>query len=207
MTAFNPTFHIINEIDALPLAAALKEEPTFYQSSIDFVREHGGPITQKFLDALPLKENVLIDIRKHKLSAGYYPAIPGYHLDWLPRKNKGQDTDISSIPDYEHVILILAETSLTEYVDESIIIPNIPETKVFEYCNDFIKASGARTWHVQNGDMVYFTSHDWHRASPAEGNEWRFFIRASKLDKARYKPVNQITTQSQVYIPIKEAIW
>jgi hypothetical protein len=210
--SFKPAFQQLGKVEALPTQAQLKLEPMFYQSSIEFVRKNGGPITQQFLDLLPLKDNVLIDIRTHKLSPGMYPAIPGYHLDWLPRINKGQDVDLGNIPDYEHVILIVGLTSLTEYLDRPIDIPPIPDNKkvwptAFSYVNEFIHINKFKTWRVESGRMVYFTSRDWHTASPAEESEWRFFIRASSLDKSRYQPVNAIRTQSQVYIPIKEAIW
>ncbi len=206
MHSFKPTFHTIDTIDALPLARVLRKEQQFYQSSMEFVAEKGGPIAQEFISKLPFSEddNVLVDVRVHSLQAGYYPAIPGYHLDWLPRTNKGADPIVETIPDYDHVVLIVAESSLTEFVADDIMIV-LPEVKAFEHANRWIKASGIKTAHVKSGDMVQFTSRDWHRPSPALGSEWRLLIRASRIDHK--EPVNRLVDQSQVYIPIEEASW
>ena len=206
MHSFQPSYRTIDKIDALPLASVLRKERQFYQSSMEFVWDNGGPIAKEFIDKLPFlaHDNVLVDVRVHSLQAGYYPAIPGYHLDWLPRTNKGADPIVSTIPDYEHVVLIVAESSLTEFVADATMIA-LPDTKAFEHANRQIKESKVKTEHVTSGDMVLFTSRDWHRPSPALGNEWRLLIRASRIDHK--KPVNRIVEQSQVYIPIEEASW
>lgn len=206
MHEFKPTFHTIDTIEALPLASVLRKERQFYQSSIEFVYDNGGPIAKEFIGKLPFlaHDNVLVDLRVHSLQAGYYPAIPGYHLDWLPRTNKGADPIVDTIPDYDHVVLVVAESSLTEFVVDDMMIA-LPEVKAFEHANRQIKASGAKTEYIRSGDMVQFTSRDWHRPSPALGNEWRLLIRASRIDHKQ--PVNRFVDQSQVYIPIEEASW
>ena len=207
---FTPTFHTIDHIDALPLASVLTEERSMYQASMDFALHSGGPITRQFINKLPFSffDNVLVDVRVHSLQKGYYPAIPGWHLDWLPRTNKGEDPIVETIPDYDHVVLIVAETSLTEFVAEPSALV-LPDKGAFEHANSelnlFKDVANLKTDHVISGDMVQFTSRDWHRPSPAEGNEWRLLIRASRIDHK--KPSNQLVTQSQVYIPIQEASW
>ena len=208
---FSPSFHPISHIDALPLASVLRKEQQFYQSSMEFVAEKGGSIAREFIAKLPFKydDNVLVDVRVHSLQDGYYPAIPGWHLDWLPRTNKGADPIVDRIPDYDHVVLIVAETSLTEFLAEDLLL-GLPPTKAFEYANFIInlgrhKLGPYKTTHVNSGDMVQFTSRDWHRPSPAEGNEWRLLIRASRIDHKQ--PVNRLVDQAQVYIPIREASW
>lgn len=207
---FAPSFETIDHVDALPLQRELQNEQPMYQASMAFAHEQGGPITRAFIEKLPFKlsDNVLVDIRVHSLQKGYYPAIPGYHLDWLPRTKDGENPVIDVIPDYDHVVMILAETSLTEFVAEPLSLL-LPEEKPFEWANDEIKrwtsVGKLDTKHVVNGDMVRFTSRDWHRPVAAEKNEWRFLIRASRIDHR--KPSNKLVNQSQVYIPIKEASW
>jgi hypothetical protein len=208
---FEPSFKVIDKIDILPLAANFKEEKLFYQSDPSFVFDNGGPIARKFIEKLPFNfrhqlDNVLVDQRIHKLQEGYYPAIPGWHLDWIPRTNKGQDIDLTNIPDYEHVVLIVGESSLTEFLDQPTEFPDGPFwTSSFSPYNTVLNNVTTKTKHVENGQMVHFTSRDWHRPSPALGSEWRMLIRASRVD--HIKPVNQIRSQAQVYIPIKEASW
>lgn len=209
-TTFVPSFQAIDHVNALPTQRALKDEIMLYQASLEFAESNAGPIMSEFLYKLPssFKENIVIDSRVHYLQSGYYPAIPGYHLDWIPRKNNGTSPDLSVIPDYQHIVMVVAQTSLTEFVAENIDLPLLfvaPEERAFSYANDTIKLSGVNTRHVENGDMVLFTSRDWHRPVPAEVDEWRYFIRASKVSHA--KPKNQIRIQAQVYIPIEEASW
>lgn len=207
---FIPTFHTIDHIDALPLASQLRKEKSMYQASMGFAFDNGGPITSEFIDKLPFSfgDNVLVDVRVHQLQKGYYPAIPGYHLDWLPRTDGGEHPIVDTIPDYDHVVLIVAETSLTEFVADPISLV-LPDKRAFEWANNEIKRwqklDKVKTEHVISGDMVQFTSRDWHRPSPAEGSEWRLLIRASRIDHK--KPVNRLVDQSQVYIPIEEASW
>ena len=203
---FEPSFHTIHKIDALPLGRVLREEQSMYQADMEFAYAMGGPITREFVSNLPFgpDDNVLIDIRVHQLRKGYYPAIPGYHLDWLPRTNKGADPVVDAIPDYDHVVLIVAETSLTEFINQPVVL-SLPSTGAFEYANYELKRIGVDTEYVVSGDMVQFTSRDWHRPSPAQGEEWRLLIRASRV--AHKKPTNKMVTQSQVYIPIEEAKW
>ena len=208
--SFEPTFHTIHQIESLPLASVLSKEQSMYQASTRFAYDNGGPITKEFIDKLPFyyHDNVLVDIRVHSLQKGYYPAIPGWHLDWLPRTNKGEDPVVDTIPNYDHVVLIVAETSLTEFVSESTRFV-LPEKGAFAHVNRelslYKQAANLSTEHVISGDMVQFTSRDWHRPTPAEGNEWRLLIRASRIDHK--KPSNKLVTQSQVYIPTQEASW
>ncbi len=205
---FEPSYKVIDHIEVLPLARNFKEEKMLYQASVKFAWNNGGPILREFLDKLAdtwrYTDNIIIDQRIHKLQEGYYPAIPGYHLDWIPRINKGQDIDLTTIPDYEHVVLIIGETSLTEFVAEPV---EFPETySSFEPYNELLTIMpDLKTEHVVSGDMVHFTSRDWHRPVPALGSEMRLLIRASRVD--HIKPANEIRNQAQVYIPIQEASW
>jgi hypothetical protein len=177
---------------------------------MDFAFEKGGPITKSFVGKLPFAntDNVLVDVRVHSLQAGYYPAIPGWHLDWLPRTKGGEHPVVETIPDYDHVVLIVAETSLTEFVVDPVTMA-MTKKNAFEGCNkelNFLIDTGMlKTEHVVSGDMVKFTSRDWHRPSPATKPEWRYLARASRVNHK--KPSNRVVTQSQVYIPIREASW
>src|SRR5262249_36308588 len=72
----------------------VKAEPTFFAAGIDFARRHGGPITHAVLDALPddwRAAGLVIDSRTHLLMPGWFPCIPGWHLDDVPRtRSDGQ---------------------------------------------------------------------------------------------------------------------
>src|ERR1700749_4013133 len=66
----------------------LKNEPMFFNSDLNFAYEAGGPATRSFIDALPdgwKAEPAVIDTRVHMLMPGWFPAIPGFHHDDVPR--------------------------------------------------------------------------------------------------------------------------
>jgi len=204
---FTPTAYVLDQFDVLPLGSVLREEVSMYQASPAFVHDVAGPLTRKFLSAAFVLArwtpeemlNSIIDVRVHQLQAGYYPAIPGYHLDWMPRKNKGADVDLSVIPERKNIVLIVGETSLTEFVDSE--VSYLGPNAQFKDYNVMLKRYAA-THHVESGQLVHFTSEDWHRPVPAEGNEWRYLARIST--GMGIQPANQVRSQSQVYIPIEE---
>jgi hypothetical protein len=198
---FSPQFEVVHRLPVQP-TRDLEWETLLYQSSREFAERYGGPVTKQFLDLCPL-ENPIIDVRVHHLQKGQYPAIPGYHLDWIPRRNKGQNPDLTAIPDATHYMLIVGIDSLTEFVAETVTF-DLPDENPFAYVTDQVKQGAIRRRHALSGSIVKFTSHDWHTATRAEGPEWRLLIRAS--DVAR-RPVNEIRKFSQVYIPIQEASW
>lgn len=193
----------VGHVSTLPLQYMFAGETGLYQASPEFAFKHGGLITKEFLRQCPLTGNVIIDVRIHHLRKDEYPAIPGFHLDWIPRKNKGTEPDMTRIPSGHHVVMIIGETSLTEFLDIPLEL-EFPDTQPFAYANSYIKDHRLPVWNVSSGDLVRFTSRDWHRPVPAQGTEWRLFIRASQVE---VRPANQIRTQSQVYIPIQEARW
>lgn len=58
----------------------IKNEPMFFNCSLEFAYNNGGPITRSFIMNLPDDWNtdqVVFDSRVHMLMPGWYPAIPG----------------------------------------------------------------------------------------------------------------------------------
>lgn len=84
----------------------IKNEPMFFNSDLEFAYENGGPITRSFIENLPLdwKSDVIFDSRVHMLMPGWYPAIPGYHHDDVPRPPIpiGQHFATAGQPDYDN---------------------------------------------------------------------------------------------------------
>jgi hypothetical protein len=65
----------------------IKKEPMFFNSDFDYAYLNGGKITRSFLDNLPdgWRIDVVFDSRIHMLMPGWYPSIPGWHHDDVPR--------------------------------------------------------------------------------------------------------------------------
>ena len=76
----------------------VKAEPMMFNCRGDWAYENGGPITKQFLDRLLLDANtwgregglielddIVFDSRVHMLKIGWFPCIPGFHHDDVPR--------------------------------------------------------------------------------------------------------------------------
>lgn len=216
MTVFRPRFQTIGHVDFLPIAADIRPEPILHQCDVDYAYINGGDITQAFINALPDNLfpqgndgwHLLIDQRIHELRRGHYPAIPGWHLDWTPRIENGTKPDFDNIPNYNQALLIIAMSSLTEFIRDEFYLPS--EVETFEEADALLNGltggiqPSTGTFSVKNGDITTFTSYDWHRAVPStEDKEWRLMLRASKVHR---RPVNDIRGTAQVYIPVPEYV-
>lgn len=59
---------------------------------------------------------------------------------------------------------------------------------------------------VESGKLYEFDARDYHRAIPATGSGWRFFLRAS-VNTLTKGPLNEIRNQVQVYLPSEHLGW
>lgn len=202
-------------------AAEIEKEPMLFGCDWETASEFGGPITWKMMDYIPAEERsmVIIDTRVHMLKPGWFPAIPGWHLDNAPRGD-----DEQPIPDmtmaYHYGLTLDAEDqatgAMTEFLPEKRLPPNLPKTLTAEH-----RVRGFKTlWHLHDhlirahiatdmdihrhlikvisGLPYSFGPTDYHRATPANGSGWRYFFRASVGSKR--DPINKLRRQTQVYL-------
>lgn len=191
----------------------IKNEPMLFNCRADMAYRMGGPITRAFLEAAEIKFNadVIVDTRSHMLMKGWFPAIPGWHHDDVPRGPNGQ-------PDYDtpayrarHVFaLVNGGICPTQFAIGKCDLPK-PEAGQVTY----------KVWHemVQNlvdkGEMmlnnspsnrlVYFDWQTFHQARRAISPGWRWFGRASF--STHRKPTNEIRRQVQVYLEFPMEGW
>lgn len=184
----------------------IKEEPMFFSASYEYVRLFGGEISQAFLNNLPIewKQKCIIDSRVHMLMPGWFPCIPGYHHDDVPRGTNGQ-------PDYDnpayhskHVLaLVNGDICPTEFAVGETTFPKIEEDKkiykewhpLVEYK---IKKGELSKVIAPSNTMLYFDWQSWHQGTKAIKNGWRWFMRASINTNRPIK--NEIRRQVQVYL-------
>lgn len=188
----------------------VKEEPMFFNSSIEYAYEHGGPITKAFLDSLPNKDIVdyVFDSRVHMLMEGFYPCIPGWHHDDVPRSTaNGQPNYIN--PEYhsDHILgLVNGDICPTEFCIGEAEMPDVDEGEVYyrvwhERLEEFIKAGKLQVVQAANDPIIKFDAHSFHRGQQALKGGWRWFGRVSwNTDRCNNK-TNEIRKQVQVYIP------
>lgn len=193
----------------------IESEPMLFGASVDFARCHGGGITRNFLRKLPTEDAArpwMIDSRVHMLKAGWYPAIPGWHLDSIPRSKTNRQPDFAiDTSGLECVTAIIGGGSATEFLE--------PGSTINLHCRDgkrwaefsreinsSILDGEIRTKKLDFGAVVVFGPNDFHRASPSTGDAWRCFFRATRSPWIRPEQ-GKIRKQTQVYLHELEAGW
>jgi hypothetical protein len=194
--------------------AEIKNEPMIFSGTKAFALEHGGPITREFISRLPKYTEFLIDSRVHMLMPGWYPCIPGWHLDDVPRTRPDGQPDHTH-PAYKswNVMAILGDASVTEFIKGDLELEDVGynEGAVYGRWNAEInhrlveKDCKIAIRRVPDATMLSFKFGAFHRGVPATKNGWRLFIRAN-FNTAR-KAMNEIRKQTQVYLPVPEAGW
>jgi|SRR6478736_380770 len=222
---FESDFKRLNPFASTIPNSLIKKEPMFFNSDFKYAYENGGEITRSFLDALPedwKNEPLVFDSRVHMLMPGWYPAIPGWHHDDVPRAEipTGQHFITGGQPDYdnpryksEHILgLVNAEICPTEFAIGNCLMPKIKE-------GDLIY----REWHKEVELLIednilqkhecedrYLYHFDWqafHSGTKAISNGWRWFGRVSRNTERVNKVTNEIRVNCQVYLEFPMEGW
>lgn len=203
---------------------AVKKEPMFFNSDYQFAYDNGGEVTKAFLTALPddWKTDVIFDSRVHMLMPGWYPAIPGYHHDDVPRPEipVGQHFITAGQPDYdnpkykaEHIMaLVNAEICPTKFILGECKMPPIPEGELIyrkwhEEVKQLIADKKVQVVDAPNKQLIYFDWQCFHTGDKAVTNGWRWFGRISRNTDRVKKVTNEIRTQVQVYLEFPMEGW
>lgn len=202
----------------------IKNEPMFFNSDLDFAWSKGGDITRSFIEALPaewLYNPIVFDSRVHMLMPGWYPAIPGYHHDDVPRPKipVGQHFATAGQPDYdaprylsEHICgLVNAHVAPTNFALGDCSMPAVSEGPIY------------RTWHkeverlLEAGELENFTApdrtlinFDWqtfHTGTQAVTSGWRWFGRVTRQSDRCLEVSNEIRVNAQVYLEFPMEGW
>lgn len=200
---------------------AIKNEPMFFNCDLAFAWENGGKITKDFINNLPLEwSNIdtVFDSRVHMLMPGWYPCIPGWHHDDVPRSTPNGQPNYDN-PEYysEHIIgLVNADIAPTEFAlsskNQSNVFEKVEEEKtIYKEWNDSIEE------RINNGSMIKyqvpdrtFIEFDWqsfHRGVKANTSGWRWFGRVSKNTDRVNNITNEIRKQVQVYLEFPTSGW
>lgn len=198
----------------------IKNEPMLYNCSVEVARKLGGPLTNEFIDRLQKTnwfqsgESIIIDSRVHMLMKGWFPCIPGWHLDDFFRGPNGQP-DLENAPrDMRHCMMLISDnsewTSRTQFLDGPVNLSQcIPGENLYACYNRQIRklVQSAETGiaNILPGKLLEFGISDFHRGVPSRNSNWRWFIRATK--GSTRKPTNELRNQVQVYLSALEEGW
>ncbi len=200
----------------------IKNEPMLFNCDKASAYDNAGPITHEALDALPWDwriSDLTIDSRVHMLMPGWFPCIPGWHHDDVPRtRSDGQpnyeDCDIRS----EHMMLLVnGNICPTQFAlgEADFVVPEKGKIIYREWHKDVESAIDNKDisrYDVPSNRWLKFDDRTWHQGTAAVANGWRYFIRVTR-HKDRYgntvkKPTkNEIRRQCQVYMPAPFAGW
>ncbi len=213
---FNSQIKLLNKFECDE--NKVKDEPMFFNSNLDFARNNGGPITKAFIDALPTHwkyYNCVFDSRVHMLMPGWYPAIPGFHHDDVPRTKANFDQ-----PDYddlkyksEHIMaLVNADICPTLFVTGKIKVPAVPRgdlvyRKWDSVVKEIIKNKGCETLKCPDKQFIEFNWETFHTGEKAVKNGWRWFGRVSRNTDRVRNITNEIRKQTQVYLEFPMEGW
>lgn len=193
--------------------AAVKNEPMLFNCSAAAAARLGGPITKAWLALLrpEFRARAVVDTRVHMLMPGWYPCIPGWHHDDVPRSTATGQPNYAS-PEYKarHCCALLnAGLAPTEFLVGTVDVPEPdPARAVYKDWDDYLEGPGAgqgRRVSAPDRALIYFDADTFHRGTAAVGTGWRWFGRAS-VDTGR-RPTDEVRRQVQIYMGVVNAGW
>lgn len=193
----------------------IKNEPMLFNCDYDSAWDLGGRLTKIFLSLLDgkfkSKKDLIIDSRVHMLMTGWWPCIPGFHHDDIPRERKDGQPNYKN-PSYkaEHCMALVGDCCPTEFAIGESKFPDVKLGKKYY-----------KVWHplvvkkIKEGELkkvsapinklIYFNHETWHQGIPAVKDGWRWFVRAT-VNTGR-KPTNEVRKQVQVYLDLPMEGW
>lgn len=222
---FNSAMSVLGDFATEVSNDAIKNEPMFFNCDLHFAADEGGPITRTFINALPpewRKADVVFDSRVHMLMPGWYPAIPGFHHDDVPRPPVpvGQHFITAGQPDYdnpayrsEHILgLVNADVAPTEFAVGECTMPRVADGDlIYRRWNAVVESllEVGLMERVQAPDrkLVAFDCDAFHTGTKAVGNGWRWFGRVSRNTDRVNRITNEIRRQAQVYLEFPMEGW
>jgi hypothetical protein len=193
--------------------AQVKNEPMLFRCSVESARELGGDITRAFLDALNYwGEDGIIDTRVHMLMPGWYPCIPGWHHDDVPRSREDRQPNYVN-PEYraEHAMaLINGDICPTEFAIGKCTMPDVPLGQtIYKIWNDYIvgliEYGTLERVEAPSNRLVFFDCDTFHQGAVTRKKGWRWFGRITRGSKL--KVANEVRRQVQVYMPFPTQGW
>jgi hypothetical protein len=186
----------------------VKNEPMLFSCDWQSAFRFGGPITRVFMDTLASSwdpEGVIVDSRVHMLMPGWFPCIPGWHHDDIPRtRSDGQPNYDDSSYRAKHVMALVGGTFCpTEFALGKHELPEVPTGSVIyrewhPIVDEQIRSEKLELWKAPSNRLIFFDWQSMHQGSCAVAPCWRWFIRASR--KTERKPTNELRRQVQVYL-------
>jgi hypothetical protein len=208
---------------------AIDDEEMFILSDLNYVKKYctKGGITEQFLkifenEILPSLNIDMtgkiwkINSKIHRLRKHWIPALGNWHLDNIDRGSKGvyqngvevskyHQPDYLNTPDDIYILFVVGESARTQLVDCDMLLEKpLPSENVYQSFHKQIeKKYKDNIITMDSGDVILFTSTDFHRASESliDKSFFRYFIRL-QLTSNTSNLKNKIRKQVQAYIDL-----
>ncbi|QUU29306.1 hypothetical protein SSEA_SKINNY_127 [Mycobacterium phage Skinny] len=205
----------------------IEATPNLRRASLSNAILYGGPLLRILLAQAPITgthKNVFVDTKVSMLMPGWWPAIPGWHTDGVPRYREvagGRVLDLAGKPSLPmqvtshhdgyrpiyHTIHV-GNDCATEFLDGLLRMPIDHDEDEQMYAEMTRKVNECTTLRKLRAQEGRWHSWDWwniHQATQATERGWRLLIRVTESDQAP-DPHDFIRPQNQVYVP-KEFGW
>lgn len=187
----------------------IKNEPMLFNCDFKHAYNLGGPITGEFLDHIADKlptEDIVVDSRVHMLMPGWFPCIPGFHHDDVPRSGKNGQPNYYN-PEYKskHIMaLVNADVCPTEFALGKITLPDVEDGIYYKEWHKLVSCEVAvgnlQRVLLRGNPIVGFDWQTFHQGTRAVKGGWRWFIRVSYNTDRVKNCTNEIRRQVQVYL-------
>lgn len=214
---FDSKVKILGDFQSVWDQDIVKNEPMFFNCDLEFAYKNGGPLTRDFIERLPKDwrdANPVLDSRVHMLMTNWYPCIPGWHHDDVPRSTPtGQPNYVN--PEYhsEHLMgLVNGDICPTRFIIGNVEVssPDI-NTRVYNKMNDQIEFEWEdydhKIYQAESGKYIEFDCNAFHTGVKAVAGGWRWFIRLSRNTERQKHITNELRRQVQVYLDEPMAGW
>lgn len=198
----------------------IKNTPALWNASLDDALKYGGELTRAAIGALNLKGDrkyIVVDTKVHMLMPRFYPAIPNWHTDGVPRGEELRP-EVKKVPNIQAQewmstsrfhLLVTGFGCLTQFITKPIEldVPDKPDTSLNRMINEqtqnIVENREGMFITIPSCTAVEFDWWDIHRGVAARDHEWRFLIRVTETDHMEPQTdLRQIIrTQQQVYVP------
>lgn len=148
---------------------------SYKNATLEFVRNHTTPYVQEILSKMPFRhfrKQILVDVKVHHLKRGWYPAIPGWHVDGVQNI-----THASRRRQNLYHLFLSGTTSITQFLSERIQC-DVDEHRPPDY-NALLQGASGVSIPIHT---ICSYSLAPHRAIVAQKEETRLLIRAVETD-------------------------
>lgn len=198
----------------------IKDEPMLFSCDLAHAFDLGGPITRDFLltvfgDSLPLDSNgYCFDSRVHMLMPGWFPCIPGWHHDDVPRSRADGQPNYRNPEFHSKHILALhnGDIAPTEFAVGNIVLPHTDGVVYKEWhprVQRAVDTGQLELYKAPSGQLCHFDCDTFHQGVRAVGRGFRWFGRLSwDAGYEEGRPhANEVRRQVNVYMEFPMEGW